>query len=138
MKKLMVAIACFAFVMALSPVASAQMDEQGIWKANVPYSFHVENREMPAGVYLVKWTEGRLTLVSEDRKNRVVAITLLVQGRVTQERSYLTFNRYGSEHFLSAIHFAGIEDSRELLKSKYEVELAKKSSREKLEIVAQR
>lgn len=138
MKKLMVAIACFAFVLALSPVASAQMDEQTIWKANVPYTFHVENRAMPAGVYLVRWTAGRLMLASADGKNRVSAIALRTEGKKTQERSFLKFNKYGSEHFLSAIYFAGQEDGHELLKSKYEVELAKKVSPETVQIVAQR
>lgn len=138
MKKLMVAIACFAFVLALSPAASAQMDDQTIWKANVPYAFHVENRQMPAGLYLVKWTAGRLMLASTDGKDRISAITLLTVGKKTQERSFLKFNRYGSEHFLSAIYFAGQEDGHELLKSKYEVELAKKTSPETVQIVAQR
>ena len=138
MKKLMVAIACFAFVLAMNPAALAQMDEQRMWKANVPYTFHVENRELPAGVYLVKWTAGRLTLASEDGKNRVNVIAIRTEGKVTQEKSFLTFNKYGSDHFLSAIHFAGVEDGRELLKSKYEVELAKKNSLETVQIVAQK
>ncbi len=138
MKKLMVAIACFAFILALSPVVMAQMDDQTIWKANVPYTFHVENRELPAGVYLVKWTAGRLTLASENGKDRVNVIALRTEGKKMQEKSFLTFNKYGTEHFLSAIHFAGQEDGHELLKSKYEVELAKKTMSEKVQIVAQR
>ncbi len=138
MKKLMVAIACFVFVLTLSPAALAQMDDQKIWKANVPYTFHVENRELPAGIYLVKWTAGRLTLASEDGKNRVSVIAIRTEGRVTQEKSFLTFNKYGDNHFLGAIHFAGVEDGYELLKSKFEVELAKKTSPESVQIVAER
>jgi hypothetical protein len=118
-------VALFVFVMALSPVAQAQMDEQRAWKANVPYTFQVENRQMPAGQYLVKWMGGRLHISRADGSYSATFLALPVEGKVTQSQSRLVFNNYGDTHFLSAVYFAGQEQSRELLKSKLEMQLAR-------------
>jgi len=124
MRKLMILIASFAFVLAFSPLAQAQLDEQRAWKANVPYTFQVENKQLPAGQYLVKWMGGRLHIQSVDGKNSATVLALPVEGKVTQEKSRLVFNNYGDTHFLAAIYFAGTEQSRELLKSKAEMQIA--------------
>jgi hypothetical protein len=125
MKKLMMLIASFAFVLSLTPLAQAQMDEQRIWKANVPYTFQVEDKQLPAGEYLVKWTGGRLHISSVNGQNRATFLALPVEGKVTQSKTRLVFNNYGDIHFLTAVYFAGTEQSRELLKSKTEMQIAR-------------
>jgi hypothetical protein len=136
MKKLMMLVASFAFVLALSPLAQAQMDEQRAWKANVPYSFQVENKQLPAGQYLVKWIGGRLHIQSVDGENSATFLALPVEGKVTQSKSRLVFNNYGDTHFLTAVYFAGTEQSRELLKSKAEMQIARSKTPSKETVLA--
>ena len=136
MKKLMIAIACFAFVLALTPAASARMAGQGIWRANIPYGFQVENQKFPAGTYQVTVDAGRLILVSEDGQDRLNALTIRTEARETPEKSTLTFVNYNGYHFLRSIQVAGHEAGRELLKSKFEVELARKGAAGTTQVVA--
>jgi hypothetical protein len=136
MKKLISLAASFVFVLALSPVVQAQMDEQRTWKANVPYAFQIENKQLPAGEYLVKWVGGRLHIASPDGKYSASFLALPVEGNVTQPKSRLVFNDYGDAHFLTAVYFAGTEQSRELLKSKAEMQLARSKSPSKDTVVA--
>lgn len=112
----------------LVPFANAQMDESTIWTAKVPYSFRVENTQLPAGEYLFKWNSGRLLITSADGNNKVAVISLPLEGKKTVEKSTLQFSTYGTEHFLSSIWFAGREQGREFMKSKLEVELARKQA----------
>lgn len=136
MKKQMMLVASFAFALALSPLAQAQIDEQRAWKANVPYTFQVESKQLPAGEYLVKWMGGRLHIASLDGKNRATFLALPVEGKVTQAKSRLVFNNYGDAHFLTAVYFAGTEQSRELLKSKAEMQIARSKTPSRETVVA--
>jgi hypothetical protein len=136
MKKLMMLVACLTLVLALSPLAQAQMDEQRAWKANVPYTFQVENKQLPAGEYLVKWMGGRLHIASVDGKNSATFLALPVEGKITQSKSRLVFNNYGDTHFLTAVYFAGQEQSRELLKSKTEMQIAHSKTPSKETVLA--
>ena len=138
MKKLMMFVASFVFVMALSPIAQAQLDEQKTWKASVPYSFQVESKQMPAGDYLVKWVGGRLQISSVDGKYQANVLVLPVEGKVTQTKSRLVFNDYGDQHYLAAVYFAGQEQSRELLKSRAEVQMARNRTPIQMAVVAGR
>lgn len=124
MKKLMAVITLMVVMVSLLAVANAQSGH--VWKANIPYSFHVEDQTLPAGTYLVEWVEGRLRIASEDGKHSASAIALPKEGRTTQAASRLKFNNYQGERFLSEIFFAGQEQSRELLRSKLEMRYAKR------------
>src|SRR5437868_2201976 len=112
MKKLISLAASFVFVLALSPVVQAQMDEQSTWKANVPYAVQIEKKQLPAGEYLVKWVGGRLHIASPDGKYSASYLALPVESNVTQPKSRLVFSDYGVAHFLTAVCFAGTEQSR--------------------------
>lgn len=121
MKKLMLVVTLILVSVTLS---NAQSNK--VWKANIPYSFHVENQTLPAGMYRVEWVAGRLRIASEDGKYAASAIALPKEGRTTQTASRLKFNNYGGERFLSEIFFSGQEQSRELLRSKLEMRYAKR------------
>ena len=124
MKKLMLVVTLIVVTISLSAVANAQSNK--IWKANIPYSFHVEDQNLPAGTYLVQWAGGRLRIASEDGKYSASAIALPKEGRTTQASSRLKFNNYAGERFLREIFFAGQEQSRELLRSKLEISYARR------------
>ncbi len=127
MKKVTMFLAVLTLVCLMAPFATAQLDESTVWKAKVPYDFQVENTKFAAGDYEFKWTAGRLQIAPVNGgATKAVVITLPVEGKKTIDRSMLQFNSYGSDHFLSAIWFAGQEQGRELLKSKTEMQLAQR------------
>lgn len=128
MKKITKLLVTLTLLCLLVPFANAQMDENTIWTAKIPYSFHVEGTQMPAGEYLIKWNSGRLLITAADGRGKVAVITLPLDGKKTVEKSMLQFRTYGTEHYLSSIWFAGREQGREFMKSKLEVELARKQS----------
>ncbi len=128
MKKFTILAALFVLAVMLAPSANAQLNDM-TWKATIPYAFHVENQEMPSGTYLMRWVGGRIQLASEDGKAVASLVTFPVENPKTQERSYLKFHNYGGQRFLAAVHFAGIEQSREVLQSKLAMQLAKTQTR---------
>ena len=128
MKKLTITLITVTVLCLLVPFANAQLDESTIWTAKIPYSFHVENTQFPAGEYLFKWNSGRMQITAADGRAKALVITLPLQSKKTVEQSMLKFDTYGTEHFLSAIWFAGAEQGRELMKSKLEIELARRQS----------
>lgn len=122
--KLTFAAVVLMMALTFAPSANAQLDTQDR-AARIPFAFHVENQELPAGDYLIGWLGGRLHIHSVDGKYSATAIALPVNGTKTQASSKLEFQRYGSVVFLSRMWIAGTETGRELLKTRHEVELAK-------------
>lgn len=135
MKKITMTLVLVTLLCLLVPFASAQLNEQAAWKANVPYSFQIENTKMPAGEYRLHWVAGRIRIESMNGKYAAAVITLPIEGKKTQQNSSLQFTTYGNEHFLSSIWFAGQEQGRELLKSQAEVQLAKNRNATQLAVL---
>ncbi len=134
MKKITMILVLVTLGFLMAPFASAQLNDRAVWTAKVPYSFQVENTKMPAGEYRLQWVGGRIRIESLDGKHVASVITLPMEGKM-QPNSILQFTSYGTERFLSGVWFAGQEQGRELLKSKVEVELAKKQTPVQLAVV---
>lgn|SRR5208337_1571482 len=116
------------FAVALVPPLSAQLDTR-VLKADIPFSFYMEGRQFPAGEYRIGWAGGLIHIYNMDGTLQASVISFRIESRKTNERSYLRFNSYGSRvQFLSQIWIAGNDYGREFLKSKAEVEVAKKNS----------
>lgn len=135
MKKVTMILVVLALVCMLAPMANAQLNEQTVWKANIPYGFHVENQRFPAGDYLLRWNAGRMEIASANGAYKAQLITFPKEGRKTEQYSRLEFTGFGTEYFLSAIKFAGQAQGREVLLSKRAMEFAKHQTGTQLAVV---
>jgi hypothetical protein len=96
-------------------------------KAEIPFSFYVQDKVLPPGTYLVGWIGGRLNVRSFDGKQGAAVLAIPVQSKRTPERSVLEFSRYGDVLYLSKVWIAGRDSGHELLQTHAEMELAQKT-----------
>ncbi|HEX9425380.1 MAG TPA: hypothetical protein VF899_19215 [Pyrinomonadaceae bacterium] len=106
-------------------VANAQIDNDSIIEANVPFSFVVGKTTLPAGKYEIKGiddaTPGVLELRAKGRK------TINFETEAAQMRdgepatkTELVFDKVGDKYFLSQVWVAGNGSGSQLVKSKME------------------
>jgi hypothetical protein len=126
-RSIVLALAIAAMMIASSNLLKAQI-ETVQRRADIPFAFHVEDREFPAGTYFVGWVGGRLHIQSFDGKQVASVLVLPVESLKTCERSTLQFNSYGQARYLSKIWIAGRNTGHELLRTKSEEELARQST----------
>jgi hypothetical protein len=96
---------------------------------NIPFSFTVGHKTLPAGEYTVEPNRGNSDNVwlveSTIGHDSVVFTTGSVWTRETQEDTRLVFNNYDGQYFLSQIWSAGDNTGRELRMPRLERQLAK-------------
>jgi hypothetical protein len=118
MKRLLLTAGLFA------AVASSYMYAQtAVAVANVPFDFRMGKTLMPAGKYVVKDSGGVVTVREERGLKSSVQITLPTERSQVNTQPSLTFNRYGSDYFLSGVWTAGSKEGRAFPKSRLEQEL---------------
>jgi len=123
MKKQLKTIAViFALVIgAGASVAKAQITER--IKGEIPFSFYVRNKQLPAGAYTItvlNLGSGMMEIRSADGKSAAFFLTLEKQEKDTGAPTELIFHKYGEKVFLSEIVEQGERDEAEVLKSKEE------------------
>lgn len=106
---------------------SAQLRRSKV--VNIPFSFIVDGRTLPAGEYTVKPNRkdhDEVWLVqSRDGRASALFTTMSVQSIEIQGQSKLVFHKYGDRYFLSQIWTLGDSSGRELLMHPMETKLAK-------------
>lgn len=104
--------------------ASAQIDSDSTIEANIPFSFVVENRTLPAGKYFVRVAENSDlgTLEIRGVRGRAAALfqTESVQPEHAPAKSELVFDKLGDRYFLSQVFVEGDSSGSQVLKSKME------------------
>jgi hypothetical protein len=98
--------------------------------ANITFSFNVEGKSFPAGLYSVTRLNSQsdkavLMIKSADGKVSKVVITQPVQAGGPQESAKLVFSRYGDQYFLSQVWTPADNTGLELPKSRAEKTLAR-------------
>jgi hypothetical protein len=117
-------------VVAGASVAQAQII--GRLKSNIPFSFYVRNRLMPAGDYTIAELNagsGMMEIRSADGKSAAMFLTIGKQEKDIRTPSELIFHKYGDKAFLSEIVEQGEMEGAEVVKTKMEKRL-EKSARE--------
>jgi len=103
-------------VVALATTAvSAQTSRRVI--ANVPFSFIVGDKELPAGTYWVQPTafgSGILRIAGTENSKSTVRLSTLLHRNNTGNGK-LVFHRYQDQYFLSEIWPTGETDGRQLM-----------------------
>ena len=120
-------VAVFSLLLVLSSASvQAQSNRNSI---NIPFSFNVGHKTLPAGEYTVEPTrkdsQNVWLLENKNRHKSVVFTTIPAWASVTQEQTKLVFNRYDDQYFLSQIVTAGDNSSRELRMRRLERQLAR-------------
>src|SRR5882672_7409346 len=95
---------------------------------NIPFSFNVGQKTLPAGEYTVepKWKNSNNVWLLESRPGHysVLFTTSSVWTSKTQENTRLLFNNYEGQYFLSQVWIAGDNSGRELPIPRLERQLA--------------
>ncbi|HYU97571.1 MAG TPA: hypothetical protein VE977_01970 [Pyrinomonadaceae bacterium] len=120
-------LAVFSLLLTMSAaIVHAQTKRSTI---NIPFSFTVGHKTLPAGEYTVEPNRGNSDNVwlveSTTGHDNVVFTTGSAWTRETQENTKLVFNNYDGQYFLSQIWSAGDNTGRELRMPRLERQLAK-------------
>jgi hypothetical protein len=129
--KMLVGLALL-LVGGLTMTANAQVPSDSILKANIPFSFMVQDKTFPAGEYTIKQSgadddsEFVLEISSDSGKGKTMVFnTTSASEDQTPAHSNLVFDKFGDKYFLSKIFVAGDNDGNQVEESKMEKNLEK-------------
>ena len=109
--------------LATLPAAAKSVDGM---RAQVPFDFHVGERLVPAGSYIVKsmTADEQLLRISGDKGSAATTTNSGTEKGNGEGRARLIFHRYGDQYFLSAV-WGSDSNGRTLSESKRERNLRK-------------
>jgi hypothetical protein len=109
MAKRLFALALVFSAMAIS--AGAQVGSGSTVTADVPFSFIVSGKTLPAGTYQIKaiGNQQQITVTSSDKKTSAIALVSTRLAPRSGSASTLVFDVAGAEHYLSEIHVPGAD-----------------------------
>ena len=115
----------------------AQTESQRLMKVNVPFTFGVEDRSLPAGEYTIFTVtpERSIRIVSADGKHSAVINTLPNYANEPSTNSRLVFHRYGDQYFLAQVWTAYQNVARNPLSGKRAMEIASSGGKPETKIV---
>ncbi len=128
MKRQLKTMAVILGLMVVAGASVAQAQIIGRLKSNIPFSFYVRNRLMPAGDYTIAELNpgsGLMEIRSADGQSAAMFLTINKQERDAGTPSELIFHKYVDKAFLSEIVEQGEMDGAEVVKSKMEKRLEK-------------
>ena len=114
--------------------ANAQIRSDARIRANIPYSFVVNNTTLPAGTYVITVVDlygSDLTVLeirSENDKTAVLFDTQPVTVPGLAPQTALVFDKIGDTYFLSKVFLKGDEGGNQLQKSKMQRRLEENGS----------
>ncbi len=92
-------------------------------KANVPFAFSVDNHELPAGTYELKFVNDNAILIrATDGSVARVSLTGTTGGGIKYKAPSLSFAKVGEKYFLTAAYFGDTNVGRRF--GKYSVSAA--------------
>ena len=125
-------------LMLTAVTVSAQSER--IRVTNIPFSFIVGQKTLPAGEYTVepnrKDSDNVWLVQSKEGHASALFTTNTVRVGETQEEAKLVFHKYGGLYFLSQIWTAGDAAGRELLTPRLERQLAKNTIERQMIVLA--
>jgi len=132
-------VTVLSFLLMLAAVSlSAQSERTGA--INIPFSFTVGEKSLPAGEYSFERNrkDSDLVWLVQSRDGDVTALftTTAVRATETQEKAKLVFHKYGDQYFLSQIWTQGETAGRELLIQGFERQLAKDAIERQMIVLA--
>lgn len=121
-------------------VSTSHAEPRGTVTFQVPFSFVVAGKQLPAGEYVVAQStlnsNDILSIRRVDGNEGVYVLTRAVQANDIQPDAKLVFNRYADQYFLSEFWTSGEDSGRKVIKSGAEQTLARDAGKDKAERVA--
>ena len=112
--------------------ANAQIRSDATIKANIPYSFVVNNTTLPAGAYVIRVAGSSdlsvLEIQSANGKTTVFFYTQAVIVPGSAPETALVFDKIGDTYFLSKVFLKNYEGGNQLMKSKTQRQLEENGS----------
>ncbi len=91
-------------LIALTMISPAAFAQGNFMKANVPFSFHVGDKVLPAGNYTVSMlTDNTISIKSDEGRSLEVALILSKEGRANLSESKLVFKHADGEYVLAEV-----------------------------------
>jgi hypothetical protein len=116
------------FVLSLSSAFS-----MGRLRVEIPFSFYVDNKEFPAGEYLVtRGDRGQMLTIKQAEGQEFASVLVQpMESERTLDRNTLSFHKYGNTYFLRNVSSADTSVSGSLFKSKREKTMAAEMAKAK-------
>ncbi|MBO0723486.1 MAG: hypothetical protein J2P41_21860 [Blastocatellia bacterium] len=131
MKKQMMIMAILLGCLIAAGASRAQAQFVYPVKADIPFSFYVGEKLLPAGIYQVmEKSQGVMEIQRDDGKAAALFMFNDDQERRPPAMSDLVFNKYGDKVFLSRIEQEGNSEDAVLVKTKLEKMTAQKLDEE--------
>ena len=128
-----------SFLLMLTAVTVSAQSER-IRVINIPFSFIVGQKTLPAGEYTVepnrKDSDNVWLVQSREGHASALFTTSPVRASDAQEETKLVFHNYGGQYFLSQIWTAGGNTGRELQMPRLERQLAKNTIERQIIVLA--
>jgi hypothetical protein len=108
-------------------------------RVNVPFNFGIGGQTFPAGEYTLKpLLQFPHTVLLQSQTGRALSYigTNSMQSRDVAGSTKLIFSRYGGQYFLNEMWIAGSEVGWQTMKSPLEIQLAKYSPGQPIELVS--
>ena len=123
------AFGIFTMLSLLLVLGVVSVNAQSPRTLNIPFSFSVGEKTLPAGEYIVEPnrsdSQNVWLLTSKSGSIGVLFTTMAVRYYDTQGNTVLVFNKYDDQYFLSQVWTEGNTSGRELYKPRVERELEK-------------
>lgn len=93
-------------------------------KVTIPFAFHVADRTLPAGAYIVQTSGDAIRIHDRLGHSATVLSSPVWRGRNGDDKDVLIFSQYGKDFFLSEARWQGYSNARGVVKSRAEKQLA--------------
>jgi hypothetical protein len=97
--------------------------------ADIPFQFHVGNKELPAGKYRIHMVNNSdltaMEIISADDSTSALFRVQETDANSAPTKSELIFNKYGNRYFLAELFDEGNPSGSELIESAYEKQISK-------------
>ena len=123
-RHLNILIAIAMLVGILATTTRAQMTSGQKVMANIPFTFYVGGKTLPAGRYTIIMLNSSsdrklLQLRSADGRSTAMILTMSVNAKVS-EQTKLAFRRYGDQYFFAYAQLSGEQSTLATLRSRAE------------------
>ncbi len=115
----------FLFILAASQIYA--LSAPLLVKANIPFAFSIQDRNLPAGQYTIErvWSTNTDVLVirGDENHSQSVFVSESAQKLVAPKQTELVFDKIGSHYFLREVWTVGETTGREVPEAKAEKEV---------------
>jgi hypothetical protein len=130
------AFGIFAMLTLLLAVGVASVNAQSQRTLNIPFSFNVGHKSLPAGEYIVQPnrtdSQNVWLLKMKDGSAKVAFTTVSARAEVVPGKTKLVFHKYDNQYFLSQVWTPGNNSGRELRRPRAERELLKNGTQRQM------